>query len=248
MSDFYLKVLGSGDAFHSGRKLHTSFYLNSPRVKILIDCGVTTLFALKKEGISSNQIDVIIITHFHGDHFGGLPFLLLDAQKIAKRKNSLRIITPEGGQEKLKQLFDLLYPDSWEKIYTDLDLSFGTYAAGEKLKADEFRLIPFQVIHSEIAMSHAVKLEVDGKVIGYSGDTEWTPVLAEISDQADLFICECNFYEKQVQGHLNYKILSENSSLFNCKKIVLTHMGQEMLEKESVSDFEFCKDGHIFNL
>jgi ribonuclease BN (tRNA processing enzyme) len=71
-----LQFVGCGDALGSGGRYNTCFHLTGDRVNCLIDCGASSLPALKKLGIARDDIDQILITHFHGDHFAGFPFLL----------------------------------------------------------------------------------------------------------------------------------------------------------------------------
>ena len=80
-----LQFIGSGDAFGSGGRFNTCFHLTGARTNALIDCGASSLIALKRADIERNAINTILITHFHADHFGGIPFFVLDAQLVAKR-------------------------------------------------------------------------------------------------------------------------------------------------------------------
>ena len=76
-----LRFVGCGDALGSGGRFNTCFHVTGERANFLIDCGASSLVALKQSRHSrATAIDVVLITHFHGDHFAGLPFLLLDAQ------------------------------------------------------------------------------------------------------------------------------------------------------------------------
>ena len=111
MSLISLQVIGCGDAFGSGGQINTCFYVKSDSIQLLIDCGATSLPALKKYGINVRQIDLIILSHFHGDHFGGVPFLLLELAIYGQVKQ-LTIMSPPGGRERLEKLLHLLYPGS----------------------------------------------------------------------------------------------------------------------------------------
>lgn len=75
-----LTFVGCGDAFGSGGRFNTCFHIAATKTNFLIDCGASSLIAMKRFGIDRNAIDTILITHFHGDHFGGLPYFVLDAQ------------------------------------------------------------------------------------------------------------------------------------------------------------------------
>ena len=78
-----LQFLGSGDAFGSGGRFNTCFHLErANRGNVLIDCGASSMVAIRKWGVDPNAISTVLVTHLHGDHFGGLPFFLLDAQHL----------------------------------------------------------------------------------------------------------------------------------------------------------------------
>ena len=95
-----LRFVGCGDAFGSGGRLNTCFHVSGREANFLIDCGASALPALKRLEIDRNEIDLILITHFHGDHFAGLPFVLLDAQ-FSRRTRPLTIAGPQGIETRL---------------------------------------------------------------------------------------------------------------------------------------------------
>lgn len=220
-------VLGCGDAFSSGGRLHACFYIKGRSEGVLLDCGATVLASLKRHHVSLDDIDTIIISHFHGDHYGGLPYFLLEAG-IRKRGKPLTIVTPKGGQQRVAALLDLLYPetDSWKS----LNLKF-IYFDDSPLILDLLRICAYPVIHSAATMPHGLRIEIDGKIIAYSGDTGWTHTLTDIARDADLFICECNFYETTSETHLDYATFKAHDHLLAYKQILLTHMGDDMLSR-----------------
>lgn len=90
MGDVRIRFLGSGDAFGSGGRLQTCIHVEGGGTQFLVDCGASSLIAMKRVGVDPTSIDVALITHLHGDHFGGLPFLILDAQ-FSRRSRPLTI-------------------------------------------------------------------------------------------------------------------------------------------------------------
>ena len=77
------------------------FSSRSAKGTLLVDCGASSLVALKAHGLDPNRVDGIVLSHLHGDHFGALPFLLLDAQFLARRERPLLIAGPPGTRARL---------------------------------------------------------------------------------------------------------------------------------------------------
>ena len=241
MTKVTVEVLGCGDAFSSKGHFNTCYYVYSADYKFLIDCGATSLLALKKSGISTLEIDMIAVSHFHGDHFGGLPFFLLDAA-VQGRAKPLTIISPPGGKEKVRQAIELFYPGSMD-ILEKLPVRFIAYEEGMPVQSDGVRLEAYPVIHSEETLPHGLRIYFEHKIVGFSGDTSWTDALVKIADQADLFICECNLYDQEVKGHLDYHTILARREQLACKKLWLTHFGEEMWTKADEIELDYCWEG-----
>ncbi len=237
-----LKVLGCGDAFGSGGVPNTCFYVTDGQHRLLIDCGATSLVQLKKYGLSSDDLDRILISHFHGDHYGGIPFLLLEAALVQKRERPFSIVGPEGIRDKLVTLQDALYPGTAEHMDA-LELHFSSFSDRSVLEFEELSLRTWSVVHADGSNPHAMRLEIGGKVIAFSGDTAWTDALYEVADGADLFICECNFLEQEAPGHIHYEELKEKAKGLRADRMVLTHRGPSMLESASQLQHECLVEG-----
>jgi len=243
-TELTLQILGCGDAFSSGGNFNTCFHVRSSDFQLLIDCGATSLLALKKNGISTGEIDLIAISHFHGDHFGGLAFFLLDASTFGRTK-PLTIISPPGCEERLQQAIELFYPGS-SSILNDFPINFISFQAHKPVKSGPVILEAFPVQHTEKTLPHGLRISIDNKIIGFSGDTSWTEELIKIAIDSDLFICECNFYDTEVKGHLNYHTIMAYRNKFICKKLLLTHLGEEMLGKVKEIELDCARDGQIW--
>jgi ribonuclease BN (tRNA processing enzyme) len=239
-----IQFLGCSDAFSSGGRFHTCFSVQQADLHFLVDCGATSLTAMQKYGTDTASIQYIFITHFHGDHYGGLPYFLLYARLIEKRKTPLAIIGPKGIQERTLQLMEMLYAGTTTGEW-GFDLQFKEYTSNTPLTLPSLTLIPFEVKHSENALPHGFRFELGTKVLAFSGDTSWVNSLKDLSHLADLFICECNSYNKQTESHLDYKtILSKQKELL-IKRIILTHLGPDMLSKADYLELECAHDGLV---
>lgn len=236
-----LTILGSSDAFHSGGRSQTCFLLEAGSRKLLIDCGAGALKQLKAKGFSSEDIDLMILSHFHGDHSGGLPFFFLDAARL-KREKPLYIFSPEGGKEFASEALKLFYPGI-ESIVETLPIHWLYYEKDTVLAVEGAEVQGFPVIHTPAVKPHAVRISVAGSVIAYSGDTGWTDSLIEASRNADLFICECTFFQKEEKNHLNYITLRKYRDQLHCRRLLLTHFDEEMLSFASEIQEEMAFDG-----
>lgn len=239
--------LGSGDAFGSGGRFHTCFFVRLPDTCFLIDCGASSLIALKKYGITSDEVDAILITHFHGDHYGGVPFILLDAQQIRLRTKPLVIAGPRGIEKRVVAATEVLFPGS-SAVKPDFPVEFVEMTAGVTTKIGSVVVTPEAVVHSKNAKPHALRVECAGKTIAYSGDTEWTESLPRIASGADLFICECSEYDKTVKHHLDYQTLLRRRSDLGCKRIILTHLGDPVLSRLDSLEIDYAEDGKVIAL
>lgn len=245
-----LTVIGCSDAFGSGGRLQTSFHIQSSASQVLIDCGATTLIGLARENIDPNQISVIFISHLHGDHYSGLVWWLLHARHVAHRTRPLTIVGPTGLQDRLDAASEILFPGSSGQA-PDFDLKFLTYAEPEPLAVDDITVTPFVVSHPSGATSYALRLQVDGKTIAFSGDTEWVETLVPAAQDADLYITECFAYDSDVRYHMNWQIISKNLARLTAKTIMLTHMGPEMLARRqevAADNVILAEDGLVLDL
>ena len=109
-------------------------------------------------------------------------------------------------------------------------------------------MTPFAVAHASGAPSYALRVEYGGKVIAYSGDTEWTDALLDVARGADLFVCECNYFDKRVPGHLDYRTLASQRPRLECERIVITHMSEEMLARVEELGVQAAADGLVIAL
>lgn len=226
--------------------MQTCILVDADRTRFLLDCGASSLIALKKYGIRPNTINTILITHLHGDHFGGLPFFILDAQ-FAKRAEPLSIAGPPGTEARVRAAMEALFPKSSEtKQRFPIDLV--ELPPSTVSRVGSLRVVPEPVVHFCGAPPYALRVECGGRTIAYSGDTEWTDNLLKVARGADLFICEAYFYEKKVRFHLDYRTLMERKDVLGCKRLVLTHMSEDMINRMGDVEVECAEDGKTITI
>jgi ribonuclease BN (tRNA processing enzyme) len=242
--------LGSGDAFSSGGRFQTCIYVRSDgpdATRLLIDCGASSLVAMKRFGVETSSIDTILLSHLHGDHFGGLPFFIMESQYVSGREKPLVVAGPPGLETRIYEAMEVLYPGSSETP-RKFDLEFVELEDRTGTGIRRLTVTPYGVAHPSGAPSYALRVAVEDRILAYSGDTEWTDALIGAASGADLFICECNFLEKGVKNHLDYETLMEHRDELDCRRLVLTHMGDAMLRRIQSLDIEGAEDGKSYVL
>jgi ribonuclease BN (tRNA processing enzyme) len=242
-----LRFIGCGDALGSGGRANTCFHVTGERVNFLIDCGASSLPALKRLDVARDGIDLILITHFHGDHFGGLPFFLLDAQ-FTRRTRPLVIAGPTGIETRLAQVMEALFEHS-SKTKQRFGLSVVALNPEQSRDFGAVKVTPYPVVHGESGGPFlAYRIEAEGRIICYSADTEWTETLIPAAREADLFIAEAYYYDKIVKNHLSLTTLEAHLSEINARRLVLTHMSDDMLGRINSLPYSAASDGLVVEL
>lgn len=243
-----LQFIGCGDAFGSGGRFNTCFHLVGETTNLLIDCGATALVAMKKLDIDRNAIDTIVVTHFHADHFGGIPFFILDAQFFSKRREPLTIVGPVGLEVWFERVMETAFPGS-VRAPRKFDLHLRELAAGTSIVIGSIRVLGEQALHGPPDGPYlCVRIDAEGRSVAYTGDTEWTESLLPIARDADLFIAEAYFRDRPVVTHLSLNTIEANLDALQPKRLVLTHMSEEMLGHPDLARFETAEDGKTITI
>lgn len=245
-----LRILGCGDAFGSGGRFNTAFLVENGDESMLVDCGATTLVALRRAGIDPNRIAAVVLSHLHGDHFGGLPFLVLDAQYTTARKRPLVVLGPPGTKARLDALMEACFPGSTE-AERDFALDVREIEPGSAPIAVPEAGACLQTIavdHPSGAPATAIRLSVGDKLLAYSGDTGWVEALVEVGRGADLFLVECYWSRPRGRVHMDYETLAQKLPGIAARRILLTHLSAEMLARTGELAWETAHDGMVVRL
>jgi ribonuclease BN (tRNA processing enzyme) len=242
-----LQFLGSGDAFGSGGRFNTCFLVRDRQGAFLIDCGASSMIALRKFGIDPNTVRAVVISHLHGDHFGGLPFFILDAQLVSRRAAPLVIAGPPGLRSRLEAAMETFFPGS-TRVERRFALDVREMQPRLSHNIEGFEVTPYLMKHPCGAPPFALRIAVDGKIVCYSGDTEWVDELAEAARGADLFVSEAYFFDKAIKFHLDYATLSAHLPDIGAKRVIVTHMSPDMLSRRRTLGCEAAEDGMVVSI
>lgn len=232
--------LGCGDAFASGGRMQTTFLVETPVdgggvERFLVDCGATGLVALKRAGRTTDDLSAVLVTHLHGDHFGGLPFLLIDAEHVARRRAPLTFAGPPGLAERLATLSEALYPGGGELPFP-LELVELPEETAAAVGTAQVTALPAD--HPSGAPAYMLRVETGGRTLAFTGDTGWSADLPRLADGADLMVCECSTWDRPLPNHLDYVTLAARRRELRCRRLILTHLGPEVLARAEAGELE----------
>ncbi|BEQ13211.1 MBL fold metallo-hydrolase [Desulfoferula mesophila] len=242
MAALSVRFLGSGDAFGHGGRLQACILLEWANRRVLLDCGATALVSLQRHGVEPDSIDGILISHLHGDHFGGLPYFILDAQLHSKRTRPLPLAGPRGLAARLEQALEVNFPGS-SRVQRKFTTPITELAAGPARDWCGMSVRAAEGLHASGAPALALRLEAAGKSVAYTGDTQWVDGLMPLMGGADLLIAEAYFYERPIKYHLSAADVLTRREALAPGRLVFTHMGPDMLAHADEFPGETADDG-----
>ena len=241
-----VQFVGSGDAFGSGGRFQSCISLRWADAHVLLDCGASSLVALKRLGLEPSSIDAVVISHLHGDHFGGIPFLVLD-QQFGRRERPLLVAGPPGLGERIVQAMDVLFPGS-ARVQRRFDLRLVELPERRAVQVGPVEVTGVPVVHASGAQAYGLRVVAGDRLVAYSGDTEWTDALVELAAGADLLICEAYAFDKPIKYHLSYAALREHRARLGCRRLILTHPSDDLLRRRAAVEGELAEDGLVLTL
>lgn len=240
MSRVEIQFIGSGGAFGHGGRLQACISLRAAGFHALLDIGATSLVGFRRYGVDPSEIDAVLISHYHADHHGGLPFLILDGQ-FTKRTRPLVIAGSAGVRQRVIDQMEAAIPTLSRTIQRYpidyVDLTETPTAIGP------LAVRAIAVAHTPGSDPIAMRIEIGDVTIAYTGDTEWTPALRAIASGADLLIAEGYSFTKRIPYHLSYADVVAHRAELDARRIVLTHLGAESLEHLGEMELECADDG-----
>lgn len=227
-----VRVLGSGDPVASGGRLQSGTLVDDGQGLFLLDCGATVVAALAGSGVDPAAVELVLVSHLHGDHIAGLPFLLLARWFAARRGEAageLTVAGPTGTEPRLAAMLELFGYTPLAELRAAAPVRFVALEAGRETALGPRAVTAFDVVHFPDTEPTALRVATAGRVIAYSGDTGWTDALVEAADGADLFLCMCHTYDRAAPTHMSYRALMAQRARLRCRRLLLTHLGHDLL-------------------
>lgn len=221
-----LRMIGTGSIF--SKRFNACALLDK---KILVDLPGGAVKKIKDYGEDLNKLEIIILTHFHGDHYFDFPFLLLELGLSKDYKKQLNIIIPKGDKDKLKKLFLMGYKESlYDKLVKKLNLNILEVKPNEKLELNGYEIKTYDINHSSTVKSIGYTIDNKKEVIGFTGDTNLNEGVYKIIKESDKIVIDTNFNESN-KSHLGINDVIRFSKENKKCKFIATHISDEVSTK-----------------
>lgn len=234
--------VGTSDAFGAGGRRQSAVFARGERGAMLLDCGGTTNTGLADLKIQRDEVDVILVSHFHGDHFGGIPAFLYAALYTDHREHALEIVGPPEIETRVHALADAMGHHLADREWS-FPIRYREIHAGETLSAGPAEIRAFATQHQPEANPQGYRVRLGREQIVYSGDTGWFEALPQHVAGSDLFICECTLHRAELDFHLSLEELRAHRHDLDCGRLILTHLGEEMSQERGRIEIETADDG-----
>ena len=237
-----LVFIGTSDAFGAGGRRQSATLLRGPSGGLLFDCGGTTLSGLNELGIERGEIDTIVLSHFHADHFGGVPSMLIAMLYEDQRDETLRIAGPPELETRVRAACDALGHPLEDRLWR-FKTEFTVLEPGKPTNLGPVGVVGFQTHHNPEANPQGYVVTAGDKRVAYSGDTGWFDGLPDLVRGVDLFVCECTQVEPAYEYHLSLEELVTRQDEFDVGEMILTHLGTGMAERRGRCQLPTADDG-----
>lgn len=213
-----INIIGSGSI--GSKDINASVLIDE---HILIDVPNGIIKHLKRLGYDIFKIDTILITHLHGDHFFDLPFLMLE-KYFNQDKRQLKIICPQGTQQKIKQLFEIGFPNDFAKVISNINIDFLEQFTEKSIKVDNLAIEIKNVKHGLLKPTFGYILTIDNKKVAVSGDSSYCKEIDYLVEKSDISILDMSLPDKGNKSHMGYKDIKNICQKYQKKQIIAIHM------------------------
>ncbi|MFP6639208.1 MAG: MBL fold metallo-hydrolase [Myxococcota bacterium] len=239
--------VGTSDAFGAGGRRQSATLVRGERGTLLLDCGTTTNTGLSELALQRDEIDSILVSHFHGDHFGGIPLFLLACLYEDHRSRPIEVAGPPGIEARVRKLADAMGHSLTDREWS-FPVRFREIPPGVEHEIGPAKVHAFETRHQLEAHPHGYRVNLGSRTVVYTGDTGWFDELPRLCAGADLLISECTLFDRVLDFHLSLTEIYEHRTEFDVGSLILTHLGRSMSEHRGQLEVDTADDGLIVKL
>lgn len=249
MGTVRITFLGTGTAFNEdGRGSQAILIFPAGGSPFLVDAGPTLMVAMMREELDSSTIDRLFLTHLHGDHVAGWPFLVLHQIILHQRTRPFHVYGPHGTRECLQGLLhscyaDLLERQAFEIRYHELPIEKAdAVAGGPGVTLDT---LPMNHHPTSIGLRfHLGSDSATARSVAVSGDTAWCENLELLGQDCELLILECTTITPTGARHVSLEEVRRGIVGLGAGEVVLTHLSDEVAGRLSIDPIPGVSAAH----
>ncbi|MDQ4078693.1 MAG: MBL fold metallo-hydrolase [Chloroflexota bacterium] len=215
-----LHLLGTGASISDPHRTTTMLAFESDESVVVVDCGGDVVHRLMEAGVSLERIEALIITHAHADHVGGFP-LFVQKMWLAGRRQPIPVYGIQPALDVARHLFDQFDTTGWEGIPEREWHTVPLEENASVLENEQWRITASPGEHSIPVIGLRVEDKQEGGVVAYSCDTERTPAITRLSQDADILVHEAT---GGFSGHTSAEGAAHVASEANAKRLLLVHL------------------------
>lgn len=240
-----LRFLGTGTALSKSRGW-SSFLINDT---ILVDPPPDATHSLRVLKIEPISIESVIISHFHADHYFGMPFLILELFYFRPSNSpKVQVLAPIGAKEKIKSLMRLAYEDVVRDNPEIMDiLDFIEILPLSEIEINSIKITPYPVLHNNIE-AYGFRFQFNDLIMSFTGDTGMCAQLYEIVKDSDVLLSEMSNIDRESPYHLNLEEVRKLAGflrLSKLKRVIATHLRDITPDAK---DIQFAQDFETIEL
>lgn len=226
MAGLELTFIGSGNAFVREGACWNGFVANG---RYLFEAPPQALMSLNRLGIDPNAIDAVVLSHHHGDHLLGLPFLLLH-WKYLGRTTPVTVIGPPETEDVVREISRRTYPTLFEG---GAEVRWVTATPGTPLEAAGLVVEAVEVRHDpKLTANFGYHATIAGRRLGYTGDSALCDGVLDLARGAEVLVSECTSRADVFDNHMNLvdDMPRLRAALAGEASLVLTHLPHDLGE------------------
>ena len=228
-------VIGSGSMWNENNS--ASYMIDE---NILVDIPNGMCKNLFRQKLTPRQIDTVLITHFHGDHYFDMPFYMILKSK-SDNKN-INMFCSKDGRKKIKKLLKLAFPNSVKSIYNSVKMK---YNHEDEFKTNGYDVIVVELDHGRMKPANGYIISDGKNKVGFTGDTKLCENVEYMANECNYLFCDCMFI-KGTDKHMGIDNLTYLSEKYPKCKFIVSHMEndtREELKKKKIKNIIVPKDG-----
>ena len=222
-----IQFIGTG-TMGSVKRSNTSILVDN----ILFDCGMGTIKQFERLGNKVQNLNYLVISHFHADHFFDIPNLIFGKIIRNEINEKFYIIGPKGIKQKVYDMISLSFGEQ-ESLEQDCNIEFIELLPNETMQLKDYKLTSLEVKHGHTIPCYGYLLEKNNIIVGYTGDTTICENFYKMCEHAKYIFADTTMPLESSQTHIGVNDLIHTAQLYNTCKFYAVHRADYKIPNNS---------------